>query len=450
MQRDTGWRNRGRASRGELVLADIKDSDLGAPFQIFLDSRYKLNTDETYENPCIFQIPTQHVMRYQAFRMRLKGLTIPVSWYVCDIYTNTLILRYDGAEYTVTITPGNYTVNSWPTVFETAVEAATGVNNAITCSLNTYTNKWTFTGAASFRFMSISEGTTMFAFLGFPTYPPESTTTYDAIAPNLTMSSELPVDFSGTNSIYVQTSLSCGNVEAYNESRATGGTSSFIGRVPVPVEYTGILNADPQGYQEAQLVERELSYIIITLLDENYNLLPCTLPWQMNLDVFSVKDPRNSMSVIPSKRMRMTAPEEAQEKTITEQPEYDDTYEEMAPEQVETQEVPMEEEEQLQLPPPEPVDQRMQWQREALQKFERHMLPETRVEKDSLTNTAWNNFSMSTIDPFHARGTLGELLGAPDANITFGTAYTGEGVQNPPPSIGYGGSTAQESGAQNP
>lgn len=417
-----------------------------------MDSRYKLNTEAEYENPCIFKIPTQHVLRYQAFRIRLKGFTIPISWYICDIYTNTLILRYDGTLYTVTMPVGNYTVSSWPSQFALAVEAATGITNAVTCSLDTYTNKWTFTGLASFRFMSISEGTTMFAFLGFPTYPADSTETYEAIAPNLSsLTSELPVDFSGTNSIYVQTSLSSSNVEAYNDARATGGSSAFIGRVPVPVEYTGILNVDPQGFQESQLAEREISYIVVTLLDENYNLLPCTLPWQMNVDITSVPDPRNTMSVIP--RFKRRRGEDGNDEYGAGNMGLDeslDLQEEEEPqlEVVDTEEVPMEEdEEQLMVPPPPPEDQRLQWQREAAAKFDQHMLYDTRANKDSLGDTSWNNFSLSTIDPFRQRSALGQALGQPDASVSYGTEYSGAGVQNPPPGTIHGGTTDQEGGA---
>jgi hypothetical protein len=215
-------------------------NELAPPFQIFLDSRYAKTKNEDYENECHFEIPTQNVLKYQAFRLRLKGFTIPISWYIINEYNNTLILNYNSQVYTVTLKEGNYSTTSFPAMFETQVEAATGVNNAITLSLDSYTGKWTFTGASAFYLGSISDGTTCFAFLGFKTFPKTSTRRYPVSGTTTSFESFLPVDFSGTNTLYIQTSLNTGNVEAISTYSATGGSSNFIGAVPVPVEYTGI------------------------------------------------------------------------------------------------------------------------------------------------------------------------------------------------------------------
>lgn len=272
---------------------DANAPTLGAPFQLFLESKYATRKNATYENECTFRVPLTVVPEYQEFQILLKGFTIPVSWYMVDSNSNTLLFTYNSINYTMTLTPGNYSVTSFPAVFVTAFNSATS-NIAIgdlTCSLNALTNKWTFTSALgrSFTFRSIFTGTSMFSVLGFPTSPKRSTTTYSSTGGSLV--STVPVDFSGNNSIYVQLSLGNNNLESFYEG--SGGNTSIIGRVPVPVQFTGILNIDPNGYQTCALTDRDIGEFTVTLLDENRNLLQATLPWQININVDFAWNPKN-------------------------------------------------------------------------------------------------------------------------------------------------------------
>lgn len=272
---------------------DANAPTLGAPFQLFLESKYATRKNAIYENECTFRVPLTAVPEYQEFQILLKGFTIPVSWYQIDNTNNTLLFTYNAVNYTMTLTPGNYSITTFPAVFVAAFNTATSsiAPGDLTCTLNTLTNKWTFTSALlrSFTFRSIFAGTTMFSVLGFPTSPKRSTTSYASAGGSLV--STVPVDFSGNNSIYVQTSLGNNNLESFYEG--SGGNTSIIGRVPVPVQFTGILNIDPNGYQTCALTDRDIGEFTVTLLDENRNLLQATLPWQMNINVDFAWNPKN-------------------------------------------------------------------------------------------------------------------------------------------------------------
>jgi hypothetical protein len=266
---------------------------LAPPFQILLESQFAQPKDPEfgiYENDCTFEIPPIIVPEYQSMRFTLKGFTIPVSWYSMSSYENTLVCVHNGVTATVEIAPGNYSVNTFPAIFATAFLTAFPAAT-MTLALNSFTNKWTFTSNANFTFLSLSSGTTMFAFLGFRAFPVTDTTDYGSTSNVL--QSEICVNFSGNNSVYIQlTNLSTGNVS----SKYGTGLPSLptLARAPVPVQSTGILNIDPNGFQTTEIADRSVTNLTVRLLDEQFNYLQATLPWQLNIDVDFAWNPSNS------------------------------------------------------------------------------------------------------------------------------------------------------------
>lgn len=399
---------------------------LAPPFQISLNSQNAIQKNSTYENECLFQLPPTFAPERQAFRLRVKGFTIPVSWYQMNSTNNTLLLTYGGINYTVTIADGNYSTNTFPTVFAAAVAAATG--GTITCVLDGYNNKWTFTGGAAFVFRSVSEGTTMFGFLGFPTSPRTSTTTY-ASSGGVRVST-IGVDFSGNNSVFIVSTLLSNNVQSFS-SGGSGGASKYIARVPVQTQFTGILDADPQAFQETQLSDRQISRFVVTLLDENLNLLQCTLPWTLNLDINFAWDPARSRDLFPKdrkseKRKREKAGMDVEDPVDEDEPEepppadYDIVDEEAA----------MEMDEPLEEPPARHADME-RLRQDAYDTYAERVEPRWNVTDALFSNVNASNFYGSTVNPF-APGSLESALNTDfRANVAGGTNNASVGPTNP-------------------
>lgn len=450
------------------------DVVLDPPFQISLNSTDAISKNASYENECVFQVPAIFLKEYQAFRLRLKGFTIPVSWYQIDSTTNTLSLNYNLTNYTITITPGNYSTSTFPAVFTAAVLAATGLT--ITPSLNSFTNKWTFTASAAFTFRSIRVGTSMYAVLGFPVYPKDSTASYTAtLSGSYTLESTVPVDFSGNNSIFVTTSLSNNNVQSYNKG---GGSSQYIGRVPVPTQFTGILSADPIAFQECELSDKVINNFTVTLLDENLNVLQATLPWTMNIDISYAFNPANNTRALypraeaaagTNKRryaevagtpvdgaadtkeddaeptedeqaqanLDMPFEEAAEEALVDEGDDEEDVemgmFDETADEQAEAQAAKIHEDTFQRIAAADDVQNTLRQQ--AYAQYEKNMLAETRTRMPGdgglVVRDQQPIFSLDKVDPFRSNSGLAQALGAaPLANVQFGTNSASVGPAN--------------------
>lgn len=403
---------------------------LAPPFQIFFASQFATTKrDPNFENECTFRLPLITVPQYQAMRLLLKGFTIPVSWYIMTSYRNTLVYTLGGTTYTANIAPGNYNVTNFPAVFL----AATGISLAF----NSFTNKWQFSASSDFTFHSVSAGTTMFPFLGFVSYPSTSTTEYASSGGVLY--SSIPVDFSGNNSIYVQTSFGTNNVGSIGE---TGLPSvSVIGRVPIPVQATGILNIDPNGYQVCEVTDRSITEVAITLLDEDLNVLQATLPWQMNVDVNFVWNPRNvdfgAKAIDPIDRMQRTSMLADAVTADVEMEDYDG--------------------EDYEVEPPPPLDdalaeaKRLEVQRvaeEALRQSERMRKRAAETYQARLRDDAKRGrladvdalgqanldqriISLQDVDPFRNRAALAAEIGPALPNVAYPTSQAGAGPQNP-------------------
>jgi hypothetical protein len=227
------------------------------PLEIFLNSRYAFNADDTYYNDCVWQLP-RAVIAPEGYSLyiQLIDFTIPVSWHVISQYCNELLLN----DVSYTLVPGNYSVR-------TLVQALSKLLSPdITVAFDNITLKMTLTAQTP-----ISVSGNMCSILGIV-----------AGSTGTTLSSVHTVDLTGQNSIYILSDFSTSN----NNIDTRAGSSSVFCRIPVTAAPMGVLNHEDYNGKSGLLLDTEtLASVHLQLQDEEFRNLLCTIHWEATLQV---------------------------------------------------------------------------------------------------------------------------------------------------------------------
>lgn len=267
---------------------------LSAPFEIYLNSLYATRKNASYENECFFTTPQYICPELQTFTMTMQSISLPVTWYQIGSYNNALVITYGGALYSVTITPGNYTATQFAAFVSALATTSFSPTSPITvaCSYSSIVNKFTFTRSGSgSTAWGISSSSTCLTELGYYDATPTTTTSLSFTAPNV-------VNLTGNNSVYVGT-----NYSGTNYRTTTGGTEGCIGRIPMSVQFSGILDP-PHIFPETILAERQISQFVISFTDEKNRLVQITGPWQMTLKIGYQWDYTNKFFASKNRKIR--------------------------------------------------------------------------------------------------------------------------------------------------
>lgn len=256
--------------------------------EFHLASKYAAVKNSTYENECVFRIPQLDAPEMQSLAIQLKSATIPVSWTTIGPYNSTLVFKANNVTYTKSLTQGNYSAST----FSAYLTGLSGLPAGLTVTYTKITGKFTFTFTGTigvgWGFLSTS---TCLSELGYYRNTPTLTTSSSFTSPNV-------VDLTGVNSVLVNTQLLA---TSYNTQSGSNGDA--IARIPVSVQFGGVI--DPgRIFPVSPIGDRHVTYIKVTLNDEDGNLIAATTAWQMTLSVSCVPDPShkyfNSKTQAPS------------------------------------------------------------------------------------------------------------------------------------------------------
>ena len=196
--------------------------------------------------------------------LSLEHFTIPITTYNIDIYHNILNYRVNNVNYSLTITAGNYSIDTLITFLNSNL-----IN--LTTSYSSSTYKITLTSSYPFQLLSTSTALTILGFY--------DNTTYNSVSNSLT--SPNTFDLSGVNSILILTNFITRNLDSRTQKN-----SNYLKIIPVNVANGNILSYVSTTNRQVKIYDNHINFIAIQLQDENRNILQLNgSNWDMTLIV---------------------------------------------------------------------------------------------------------------------------------------------------------------------
>ena len=209
--------------------------------QLYLESRfgYPLN-----DGSVLFWLQDQLVIpnpREYEFSLSVPDSSFPLTHYVINESNNTLVLG--GAS--IILPAGNFNID------DLLLYMSAQFPPGMLCSYSENTNKITITGDAPF---SVGTGTTCAGLLGVRVGDVSVDGVYEA--PD-------GVNLVGTSSFYIKS-----NIRTLNRDPVSLGYSNIIAKIPITRSYNGVEKYQQPGFSFL-IKDRSLSYIVISVLDDN-------------------------------------------------------------------------------------------------------------------------------------------------------------------------------------
>lgn len=228
---------------------------------INLNSSNATKNNTTFLSDVFFPFPglisNQNVKRAA---ISVLNAQFPYSYYIINVYNNVLRMSVNGgAQFSLTLTRGNYNSNTLITEI-LAQLALAGITN-ITIALNTTTGSLSFTTAGtSIEFFAT--GSTILRVLGF-----DPSTNYVSVAKVLT--APFPLNLLNTLKIRIASyALSTNTLDS-----ATKGSLNVLAAFPVNAEGYGLnLYENTTGYK-TELQVKNLNGFDIKILDDDGNFI---------------------------------------------------------------------------------------------------------------------------------------------------------------------------------
>ncbi len=204
----------------------------------------------------------------------LKGFSIPASFYNINSTNNQLVYTDDGGQFTITITPANYTGESLADAIKLAM-LVNGAGHIVQFDLDTFKFTFTYTGVGNLTLSDTTDEptSTLFPLLGFSiTQSGAKTYTSDEVA-NIASPRHINI-----KSTLITTSKLGPNLQ--------NGTVDEIIHVLYPNVDFGCMMIKQGVIQEYDYIRAfDITSIDLRLEDENDNLLDLNgVGWCINFD----------------------------------------------------------------------------------------------------------------------------------------------------------------------
>lgn len=229
---------------------------------INLNSNNAVKNNNSFLSNVYFSFPSLISDNNNIKKIQISVLNaqFPYSFYIINVYNNTLRMSVNaGAQFTLTLTRGNY--NSNTLITEILAQLALAGVTAITIVLSTITGRLTFTTTGtSIEIFSI--GSTILRVLGFDTL-----TNYTSVAKVLT--APYPLNLLNTLKIRICSLALCSN----SLDSSVGGNLNLLASFAVNAESYGLNIYENQTNIKSELQVRDLNGFDIQILDDDNNLI---------------------------------------------------------------------------------------------------------------------------------------------------------------------------------
>ena len=207
-------------------------------------------------------------------KMILKGYSIPVSFYNININNNKLVYLDDGGEFTITISPGNYTSEDLADAIKLAM-LANGAGHVVQFDDATFKFTFTYTGAILTLFDTTDRSNSIiFSHLGF-SITQSGTTSY---------TSDEVASIISPRHINIKSTLLTSSTKVGQNLQ--NGTRDEIIYIIYPNADFGCTMIKQETLQEIDYIrDFQIDSIDLRLEDENDNLLDLNgVGWCINFD----------------------------------------------------------------------------------------------------------------------------------------------------------------------
>jgi hypothetical protein len=191
-------------------------------------------------------------------QLTLQSAQIPVSFYIVNYTNKTLVIRYSGVDYPISIAVGNYNANSLITALQTAITASIPALT-ITITISKITGIFTFTSSLAFTLRASLNTFTIGTILGMGKTDLAATlvsTTYTAVLP-------YPVNLLGIKTLQINSFTISGNNYASNLQ----GQSTLLATIPVQAPSFGLILYSDTGDTRVSFNNNTLDGIDINITD---------------------------------------------------------------------------------------------------------------------------------------------------------------------------------------
>ena len=214
-----------------------------------------------------FKSPIVYIPSSYDVNLACISASIPYVWGNINTTNNVFSVRLDsGPSYSVTLTPGNYSMDDIVAVLGTQIPA-------LTFSYSANTHLITITTPNTFDNFVITDSS-LSPFLGFTVL----------VSNTQTLTSTVPVNMIRTSSVYVETP------DLLNESfdSRTGGQSGVLCRIPVSGTPWNLLTWTNIFGTHTMLDLKQINHVRVRLIDDQRNTLDLReFTWSVTLQ-FSV------------------------------------------------------------------------------------------------------------------------------------------------------------------
>lgn len=229
---------------------------------INLNSNNAIKMNDTFLSNVYFSFPSLIVNSNNIKKVNISILSaeFPYSFYIINVYNNLLRMSVNGgAQFTLTLTRGNY--NSNTLITEILAQLALAGVTTITIALSTITGRLTFTTTGT-SIEIFSTGSTILRVLGF-----DITTNYVSVAKVIT--APFPLNLLNTLKIRICSIALCSN----SLDSSVNGNLNLLSSFPVNAESYGLNIYENATNIKTELQVRDLNGFDILILDDDSNLI---------------------------------------------------------------------------------------------------------------------------------------------------------------------------------
>lgn len=256
--------------------------------EIYLNSKSARLKQDNQSGNCFFTLPNIDIdeTKEQVY-VSIRNATIPFSWYNVNETNNILNLTIDGSSYSITLTEGNYNVNTLAIEFKSQIDDIQfqhGHNADITITYLVKTNKFYFFHSHhDFSFLSTS---TCFELLGFE----DGQTYLSTPLPFQTQKEELTSTIGVNLFVVRQIYITSDNFILNNINVATPTNANIIASVPVLGNPNSVINYENTSARHLIHHLNNINNLHIRLEDQKGQLLLLNgVNWSITLELTIIK-----------------------------------------------------------------------------------------------------------------------------------------------------------------
>lgn len=222
-------------------------------FQLHLSSALANKYYDGLTSDCEFNLPLVEIPSNYHIHVSVENFACPYTFYNINSSNNTLVYYENTTYKTLTITPGNYNINSF-------ISHLLQTLTAFTITYNSITNRLTITNNVQFSF---SQTSTCLSLLGFSTGA-----TADLVSGVYTLTSNICVNLSPYRCICIGS-----NLRTFSMNSSLPNNQSILASIPINTAPNSIIVYENKNNFKCNTYTNIISDLRIKLMDHRFNTL---------------------------------------------------------------------------------------------------------------------------------------------------------------------------------